>query len=316
MLLLLSLFPIKAYAADFDYTDYIVSDSYEDGMNTLQIRIPIDDFEKPSWITYQLRDGSYQFVRRFNGKALYADFSNYVDDTSLPYMIDFFAFYGMDYLELADIPSGTNIRLEFDIDDIGERSYPDFTSYWVLSFYNSEHQLINTEFTDAVTSTFEVNYTETVLNKPAGAVYFTCSVVFRPVSLIYANNILNLRCNAFVFDISIEAMQREQQISGKTNELLEAVNDSLNTTVPGASNSINNSNNAQDRLDQAGDALANVPKPPVNDVNVNIDNYVSADSVVQTNNFFSYLWQSELFMTMIILTFTIGTCSYILFGKR
>lgn len=316
MLLLLSLFPVKAYATDFDYTDYIVSDSYQDGMNTLQIRIPIEEFNDPSWGIYQLQNGSYKFVRRYYGRDLDTDMSKYVSDTSLPFMVDFFAFYDEDYLDLTDIPNGSTLRLEFDITDYNSYGYPDFNSYWVINYYDANQIKIDTVFTEPVITDFEANSVETVIQKPAGAVYFTCSVVFRGISLAYNFDQIDLRCHAFVFDLSIEAMQREQQISGKTNELLEAVNDSLNVTVPGAGDSINDSNDAQDRLEQAGDALQNVPKPPVSDIEISIDNYVDVNTTDSINGFLDVFWDSNFFLTMVLLVFTMGTCSYILFGKR
>lgn len=281
-------FPVKAYATDFDYTDYIVSDSYQDGMNTLQIRIPIEDFNDPSWGIYQLRDGAYKFVRRTYGRDLDIDLSKYVSDTTLPFMVDFYAFYDEDYLDLTDIPNGSTLRLEFDITDDLPYGYPDFNSYWVINYYDANQIKIDTVFTEPVITDFEANSVETVIQKPAGAVYFTCSVVFRGISLMYSMDQIDLRCHAFVFDLSIEAMQRSSRSAAKRTNFLEAVNDSLNVTVPGAGDSINDSNDAQDRLEQAGDALQNVPKPPVSDIEISIDNYVDVNTTDSINGFWMF----------------------------
>lgn len=301
---------MKAYATDFDYQDYIITDSYLDGKNHLSIKIPIEKFSDPFWILQSFPDGDY--VWNGTGSTCKLSIVMYPHDYSLTFM----PFNGGDSFVVTDIPDGSKVRFEFDMDNYSGL-VADMSVFWGINFYDQNYQPLTSIYTEPELGTFEVNYVEMDFNKPEGAVYCTFNLGFRGIHFYNnSNDVFNIVAKAFVFDIDIDAMQREQQISGQTNKLLEKVNDSLNTTVPGADDSINDSNDAQDRLEQAGDALANVPKPPVNDVNVSINSYLPSDSVTQSNNFFSYLWESELFMTMIILTFTMGTCSYILFGKR
>lgn len=315
--LLLSLSPMKVSAAmvDFDYTDYIVSDSYQDGQNHLQVRIPLSEFQDAYWSIYENQTGSYKFIKGQVGAALYMEVAKYMKNENNPLMVDFFAFKGGDYLSLSDIPSGSELTLEYKIKDY-EGSYPDFSCNWVINYYDASHELISTVNTPQVLGDFVTNAVTIEIDKPTGAMYMTCSVRWRNLSLLYTDGYLDLSVSAFVFDLSIDAMLREQQETGKTNKLLQEVSDALNETIPGADQSIDKSESAQDKLDQVGDALESVTKPAVGDIDISIENYVTPEASEQISSFFQAFWGSHFFTSMLTIVLTIGTASYILFGKR
>lgn len=305
--------PIKANAKNIDYTDYIVADSYVDGVNNLKIRIPIDQFSRPYWLLYNyFTDG---LITTYEGDNFYWQNSNNLEAVD----VVFNAFYTSstgDYLLITDIPDGSTLSLHYDIHEDFDMDYYTMYVQWRIQYFDVNYNSLGYQYTESLQADFSGNEVSVVLSKPEGAIWMRCQVEWSHVSWRDSDGEFDLYARAFEFDVSIDAMQREQQLTGQTNKLLEKVNESLNTTVPGASDSINNSNNAQDKLEAAGDALANVPKPPINNVNSSISGYVPTDSAQQTNSFLGALWESELFMTMIILLLTIGTCSYVLFGKR
>lgn len=312
--LLLSFFPVtKVNATNFDYLDYIVTDSYSDGQNHLKIQIPISEFTLPLWELRYAEDGT--FLQSETGVSFVWD-----EPGERALDLTFNAFNGssekgQDFVLIRDIPDESVLTLYYRIDDVYDYGYITMSVQWTLHYYDINYNYIGMQQSPKEYGDVTANAVDVTLEKPKNAVWMQAIINWNPLRGLSSTD-YHFVAEAFEFDVTIDSLQREQQISGQTNKLLEKVNDSLNATVPGADDSINDSNDAQDRLEEAGDALSNVPKPPASDVNVSINNYLPSDSVAQSNNFFSYLWESELFMTMIILTFTMGTCSYILFGKR
>lgn len=305
--------PIKANAKNLDYLDYVTQDNYVDGYNNLKIQIPISDFTQPVWDLRYYEDGNYLDTQY--GDAFIWDEPG---ERSLDLTLNAFEGTrdaGQDYLLIRDIPNDSTLTLFYRIVDVYEYSYITMSVQWSIMYFDINYNYLGLQQTNREYGDIEANALDIEIQKPDGAVWMQCVINWAPLRGFDTTD-FHLVAEFFEFDISIDAMLRDQQLTGQTNKLLEKVNDSLNTSVPGAQDSINNSNDAQDRLDAAGDALANVPKPPLNSVNSSISGYVSTESSQQTNSFLGALWESELFMTMIILLLTIGTCSYVLFGKR
>lgn len=313
-LLLLSFQPVKVNAKNFDYTDYVTSDSYVDGKNELKIRIPIDEFSECIWKVYYHETDDLL-------DEIYGNHFTWEEPGTRSLKITFNAFSGTtdestDNLLIADIPDGSTLRLHYEIYDAFDEAYYTMSVRWTLSYFDVNYNYISTQISETQYADIEANAVDVLIQKPDKAVWMRCQVEWFPVQMIGGIE-YSFFAEAFEFDISIDAMQREQQISGQTNKLLNKVIDTLNTDSGGAAqNSANSMNNVTGKLDSLGDAISNVPKPPVSSVDTNLNSYVSVDASTQTNNFFAAFWQSELFMSMLLLLLTMGTVSYVLFGKR
>lgn len=74
--------------------------------------------------------------------------------------------------------------------------------------------------------------------------------------------------------------------------------------------------NKADELDDLNNQLQEATKPPIGDIQVDIDNYIDSDSAHSYAGALSALTSSNLLVTMMCMVLTIAFVGYILYGKR
>lgn len=69
-------------------------------------------------------------------------------------------------------------------------------------------------------------------------------------------------------------------------------------------------------MQDAVDQMDQVTKPPVEDLDVSLDEYMDDTSMEGVNGVLDAIFQNDLIVTMLIICLTCALCSYVLYGKR
>lgn len=71
-----------------------------------------------------------------------------------------------------------------------------------------------------------------------------------------------------------------------------------------------------EQLQDAVDEMDSVLKPDVEDLDVSLDSYMSAEGMQPVNSFLAVVFGNQLIVTMLVISLTCAFASYALFGKR
>lgn len=329
--LICSLLVLPVYA-DVDYNDYITNIVVDGSNDLVTSTIPADDVY---WSVF--RSG----VNYYSG-----DGSAFVTREPLPSMdlADIYSnWFYIDPLILSNIPNATsisgcfNLKLHFSP---ASNADSDFERTIVIHYLSSSgahisYDVIETERITVPTSgvlgyqfDFPFSY---VLDKPDGAAF----AYFETRFYFYSGHSGSVTISGSVSDLtlkmSISSLYRLQQQTGKTNQLLEQVEDlladqgktlddilgSLNQDSGGASGQLKDDVAQQgDKLDQMAGVMDSVDRPDPGDINISMDQYISQDDFHVFSPFMQLLWDTPIFMKMLMMLLMVAAVSYVLFGKK
>lgn len=269
---------VPVFARDFNTSNYIVNTTTnENGIDRVSINIPAQAFTKPYW-TFRKTD--YTILQSGTGASFTCTFTP--PDRRI---IEFRPFGNprTDFIDLTEVPNGTDLYVDINIDTADEYTAPSLR-YIVRYFDEDKNQLsqTTTEFTVRELDNAQVTFT---LNKPDRTKYCTFILElwdFQPPSGVTGSVPYTFTFSGVKFIFSISALQQLQQSTGKTNSILELIQDQMeeqNEQLSGIKDGINDTNQ---KLDEVINGTVE-PRPPegsdvvgdINDVEGGIVNDIS-----------------------------------------
>lgn len=232
------------------------------------------------------------------------------------------------FLDLNDLPEGsyfyysmewyavwTTMLFEINDDPISTSIYVDPNGK-VVADYDNEVGVSTYTYSDLIVKTFGAP-----IHQVGGAKGFAFG--HRPVSVTYDNpnapfnNDIAFKISDVQLVLSIPSLYRQREQGEVTNGLLQDILNALDASSGGAAGDFNNSvGGVTGELGSLGDQLSGVDRPDAGDINTDISDYVDTTTNRQVYGVFSVLWESPMILSMLMITLTLVTCSYVLFGKK
>ena len=252
---------------------------------------------------------------------------------------------GNNYIIADDLPSGTVISYTLkafaqttsDFYENGEEQYAYLygtlfcTPYAIARSklgavleYNAGSQEELFQDTSEDSANLETFTLSTTFNKTFDTEYLNPYLFFR-INDMYnlydydqKNSYVSITVSNVQLSFSISSALREQQQSGKTNELLQYILDGTeeqNNSANDFNNSVNDINN---KADNALNDLNSLNKPDVNNIanSVNPFDIVSENQMGDYTNIFSSMLSTDIVRNMLLLCITFSLVSLVLFGKK
>ena len=123
--------------------------------------------------------------------------------------------------------------------------------------------------------------------------------------------------------MSISSLYRQQEQTGKQNELLENIitgTPEQNEIAGNVTGNLNNSSDAMqgaaDDLGALGDQLSAVDKPDVDSFNVSVDGLVPYQAMLAYTAPIQVLWENPTLLGMLMIIVTLVIVSWVFFGKK
>lgn len=319
-------FPIVASAEGVDYKDYISNIEVDGHNDIVTITVPAND----QYWTFETGG----IVQRFDQG--WVDFAPVVGQQ---YTLQLHPFNGR--LNLDDIPNGTIFTVGFSFQFSNTVSYDSTYVSCNEQYYSSSgswlgqiqngvgHKTFEGVNTYSITSKFSKNgpYSNGVTT-PAGSVdLFLQLYKFTPTE---SSNYVHFNAQDFTMTFTISSLYELQQTQERTNELLEAVEDKLEENGQKLDDIINGTPEQNEQADQfqeeisgsiedlnqAGEALNQVPQPSISP-----DDLVPGD-ILAGNSFLAYtftlqeLWKSKELSLIFTTLGGLMVLSFVLFGKK
>lgn len=305
--LIVSFLVYPAFAKVIDYNDYISNVSVNGDNDIVTVCLPADDMTK--W-EFKSKDGKQLFNTFYGQNTPSLSFPELKVYRIIYYPIDF-----RDLIDITQIPQDTvvntsiSIESEYDIQissaEISVQYYDDNATLLTTKIFKNSS--FNPTTGDPLTFSFN-------LSRPDGAKYIRIRYWFNDCNLI---GMVRFLAGDLYFTMSINSLLRLQQETGRTNKLLEQVLDSLNQNSDGAAQDFQDSIVNQDQqLDQMAGIMDSIDRPDAGSINVSIDDYVSPSDMQNVSSILSVLFQSDLFLSMLMILLTMSVAAYVLFGKR
>lgn len=313
--LVLACFAFPASAL-YTYEDYI-SNMEVDGENEIiTVTLPIDRTRLQVW------NSDWSVIARENGSSISFSVAELAT-----YHFGIYPMYG-DALSVSDLPNGSSLTFSYSISDSAP-GYQTPSSFGEFTYYNAAGvELRNDRVngpTQAISDTYSFTFT---LNKPDTADNCAFSLHIGNFMPYYSGRV-TLVVKEVKMGISISALYRQQQLTGKTNKLLDEVNRQLeeqgktmNDILNGTPEQNESANNAAGVLGDKGEQLGNLAgdiqpnKPNLDSVSTNVSDIVPSTGVSFLTSAISPFANNELVIKLLVIVATLILVSYVLFGKR
>lgn len=231
--------PCFALQNVIDPIDYIVTESANGDNNWINVSIPSsavtikwDKTKNGSWTNAQT-GSSATFPADLQSHDIYSSVTTPIDITSI---ID-----------------GTTITMQYSC-TVNAGVQPQASNgRWFFRYLDVNGAIIRDQVTTInITSDFDTSYISVIMDKPDNAV--AMNVYYQWLDTT-AQNSFTININSINFSCLVSALQRVQQETGKTNELLEEVINGYvpDSTVPGGGVGEDLDDKQQDALNQVGD---------------------------------------------------------------
>lgn len=247
VLLLVLACAVPAWAADIDYNDYIVDVQSDGTTDNVTVAIPLDKLTSPFWRVWT---SNYQHVVDKYGLSITYTFGNTAD-----YVLTFGPLKG-DYLDLRDIPNGTDISFLFSCIGASYSGDSGIKAWISVTYFDANHVQCGYLNYPKVSGQFlEDTLLTCTLDKPSEAVYAQFSVSWESFHSLDTGAV-TITCKEFTMELSISAMTRLQQETGRTNKLLEQIQGTVDEFInrepepnpPEFSDSMNDSLQAEQNI--------------------------------------------------------------------
>lgn len=315
--------PIHTYAAAvnvIDYNDYIVN-HYTDGTtDRITIELPT------SQVTHKLVDPFDLDEIYINGPVAEI-VSNGFDDFYDEFFYDYIYLLGRKtYMDPSDIPAGTIFTVSLTVTQLNSEGSVDHNEVMPAKLYlisrdTSEKALASNQSPDDLIMNGESLDLVTTFTKPDGTVYLDPLVKIE-FPLLFSVDKRYETCYVEVNEIrmtfSIPHLIQQQIQTGKTNQLL--------SLISSGSVDMNNSasefgNNADAWITQASNVLDgynSIPKPDASQVQSqsSISSIVSSSDVGYVSTILGGILNSDLLISMMLITVSISLASLVLYGKK
>lgn len=326
-----------ASAADaitfYDYRDF-ESDFYIDGDNDIvYVDLPT------TWFYYKVNTSDLSYVKQgywtagqsvtvYLQNGYTTHFSFYPFGTPFDLQFSGGSTVSGNFLDLEDLPEGStfyytielyanwnNVHIVYNDDPISSSIYVDSDGK-VVSDYDNDIGVTTYTSQERIDKVFTSS-----IRQVGGAKGFAFG--HQPFTCTYNNSAsasqasLTFNIKSVQLILSIPSLYRMREQSAVTNGLLKQILEALDASSGGASGAFNDSvNGVTGELGSLGDKLSGVERPAAGDINTDISDYVDSSANKQFYGVFDVFWESPLILNMLMVTLTLVTCSYVLFGKK
>lgn len=240
---------VPAFAAEIDYNDYITNENISGDNTIVDVSIPIDAFSQIQWRLWNRTNGTWPLLAEFFGKSFTYSYSQSVD-----YALTV-APFGSDFLDVRDMPDGTVLTFTYLVSGAAYAGDSGLPARIGMTYYDANGKslgFVNGNFQSG--QFLEDNAVSFTLDKPEGCVSVKPALTFDSFNPI-GNQSYTFTLTSVSFQFSIDSLLRLQQETGRTNKILEEIQDKIDgitdyepePTVPG--------DGIGDALDDAEDEL-------------------------------------------------------------
>lgn len=225
--------PCFAVSGTIDPIDFIVTESANGDNNWINVSIPAsavtikwDKTKNGSWTNAQT-GSSATFPADTQSHDIYSSITTPIDITSI---ID-----------------GTTITMQYSCSVFAGLQPQASNGRWFFRYLDVNGAVIRDQVTTInISADFDTSYISVTMDKPDNAV--AMNVYYQWLGTT-AQNSFTINISSINFSCLVSALQRVQQETGKTNELLDKViNGEVNPTPPEFDDSMNQSINKEDSL--------------------------------------------------------------------
>lgn len=314
---LLVCFLVFPASAAVDYNDLITNIEVDGDKDIVTISVPADNFK---FDLYCADTGS---TTSFSGSS----FSAHLDALSY-YSIYVYAF-GMESLDITNIPDGAQVTFDFSVSSNGFSSYSTPTWYTQIYYQKGGKYIGQNSLRHDNAALFENLIFEMSMDKVDGAQTATFNIVCQD---LYPWNPYDFEftVNSLQLTFSISSLYRLQEQTGKTNEILSAVEkkleengQKLDDVINGTpeqneqiDNAVDEMQGAVDRLEQAGEAMNSIERPDMSDIDISIDSFVPQTSLLAYTSPILTFWENDTLLAMVTIVCTLVLVSWVFFGKK
>lgn len=210
---------ISAFAADdyIDYNDFIVNIVKDGDYDLITADIPVDSLT-PFW---RLWGAKSEILIQTSDRCLTFDTS-----LSTRFMATCMPIHER-RISCVDIPYGTPFTVYFDVLPTSDFLYPVEEGKLDIYYFNSAGTQLGEQSVGWTSADLYQNSFTTELNIPEGAVSFSISITFKWLWPLAGVSQYTLSITKLQFDLSISSLLRQEQMTGKTNKLLEQIQTKL-----------------------------------------------------------------------------------------
>lgn len=225
-----------ALAADsyIDPVAYIVSESANGDNNYINVRVPADDLT----ITWSKRQGGVASYNQTGSSASFpADAVAFDIYTNISPRVDITA-----------LVDGTTITMQYQVSNNGNSQPQAANGRWFFRYLDIDGNIISDQITTiSASADFNTTYISTTLDKPDNATHMYLYFQWLGVT---AGSSFTVTVTGLKFSCLVSALQRVQQETGKTNELLEKAMNGWEPapTLPPFHDSMQDSFNKEDQI--------------------------------------------------------------------
>lgn len=225
--------PCFAVSDFIDPVDYIVSESANGDNNYINVRVP-SDVLTITWEKY--KSGNWSNSQKGSSATFPADSTAFDIYTNISPSVD-----------ITSLVDGTTITMQYEVSNNAVAQPRSLYGRWFFRYLDIDGNLISDQITTIDTSgEFNNSFISTTLDKPDNATHMT--LYFQWLS-VTADSSFTVTVTGLKFSCLVSALQRVQQETGKTNELLDkAINGKVEPTPPEFDDSMNQAINKEDSL--------------------------------------------------------------------
>lgn len=308
-----------ASAVGVDYNDLITNITVDGDKDLVTISVPFDNV----WISCYFHDTGSEvnypgnmFSQQLQGLSTYT------------FTITAFMSHA---LNVVDIPNGTLVTFDISqtISDVTPYNTPAWSSK--VTYFDCDYDPVHIVTTDyGKESILEELSFEMTIDKAEDDLEMAKFALICSDFLPWYDCFFDLFVESIHLTFSISSLYRLQQQTGKTNEILSAVEkkleengQKLDDIVNGTpeqneqiDNAVDEMQGAVDRLEQAGEAMNSIERPDMSDIDISIDSFVSQTSLLAYTSPILVFWENETLLAMVTMVATLVLVSWVFFGKK
>lgn len=237
--------------------------------------------------------------------------------SSIHCIIDFFV--NNEYLDISNLPDGSRFLLSVKPFINVQDAFRTPIGTILLNYLDSNGNELGSECVSNISPNDNYEYlADLVLDSPDGTKYCTFTLLLQNISVLNDLGLVN-DCVIYLEDFDLHLRTDSSFVDLLQNQ--NQINQN-NTIINGTPEQNQQINDANDKMESAGDKLGDlndqmqVEKPDADDMDVSIDSLVPGTSILAYTQPILEFWENPTLKAMLIIVMTLVLVSWVMFGKK
>lgn len=302
---------LPCFAAEIDFNDYITNESVSGDNSILTVSIPVDEFNGIQWRLWNRTTGSWPLLTESYGKSFTYSYSQ-----SMDYALTV-APFGTDVLDVRDIPDGTVLTFSYIVSGAAYAGDSGLPARIGMSYYDANGNslgYVNGNFESG--QFLEDNAVSFTLDKPDGCVSIKPALTFDGFNPI-GNQSYTFTLTSVSFQFSIDSLLRLQQETGRTNKILEQIEDKIDGITDYIPVPSDPSGGLGDAFDDAEQEVIDKVETGRDEIDTIIDEFAIyleefLPGIVVVSNWLTVLLELKFIRVLLFFSLAFGMCGLFL----